>query len=79
MLAHVRNIHTKVAFALIDDELSGLEDSGNRLILRVEVIECHEVAEKPVEITIDMKELVYHVDIGSLLLQRLVLGDQIHE
>ena len=67
MLAHVGNVHTEMAGSLVDHQHSRLEDGLSLLALVIEVMEGHEVSDKPVEITEDMEELVDHLDIAGFL------------
>ena len=73
MLAHIIYIHTETALALVNDESTYLEDSSYLLIFVVEVLKSDEVAEKTIEVTEDVKELVHHLYVVRLLLKSSVL------
>lgn len=56
-------MHTELAGPLIDDQRSALEDGLYRSVLRIEVVQGHEVAKKPVEVTEHIEEFVNQSDV----------------
>ena len=74
MLGHISNLHTEAALSLVDNKFSGLEQRAYFPLLRIEVSQSHEVSEKPVEITENIKCLVYRLDVASLFGESCILG-----
>ena len=79
MLGHIRHVHAEAAGTLVDDEGTGLENGLDILVLGIEILKGHEVLQKPVEIPVDVEELVHIVNVLSLLLQCEILCDQVQE
>ena len=79
MLAHIGHIHTEVAGSLVNDKCSGLEYCLCILVFGIEILKCHEILQKPVEIPVNVKELVHFVNVLSLLLQCEILCDQVQK
>ena len=79
VLGHIRHVHAEAAGTLVDDEGTGLENGLDILVLGIEILKGHEVLQKPVEIPVDVEELVHIVNVLSLLLQCKILCDQVQE
>ena len=79
MLTHVRYIHTETALTLVNDESTYLEDCAGLLVLLIEILESHEVAEKTVEVAEDIEELVHHLDVVRLLFECSILCNDLEK
>ena len=77
MLCHVRNLHTETTLSLVNDESSGLEYCRNTLILGIEITQCDKVSEKPIEVTENIEELIYHGNVRSLFCKCSILSHQL--
>ena len=64
---------------MVNDESSALENGVHRLVLVVEVVECNKVAQQAVEVAIDMKELINHLDAFRLLFEGTVLCHKVKQ
>ena len=79
MLTHISHLDTEAALALVNDEASALEDGTHLLVLVVEIVEGHEIAQQAVEVAVDVEESAHHLDALSLLLESVVLCDEVEQ
>ena len=76
MGAHVGHLDTEVAAALVDIQLTGLEDAARALLAAVEVREYNIIAQQLREIAVVQHQAAHLVDGVRLVLEGLVGVDQ---